>query len=209
MTRPWCFGGGVLVLVVFWIAPWPQLALPAFTAHMVAHMGVVALAAPLLALGFVGGPYDPVRRAPGLFSAILASMIELVLVWAWHMPALHHLARVSAWAAVAEQASFLGSGLLLWCAALGGSATERRDRATSGVAALLLTSMHMTLLGALIALTPRVLYGAHGTSGGLTPLDDQNLGGAVMLLFGGFAYLVGGVGLVADALRVGPLGRAA
>jgi putative membrane protein len=71
------------------------------------------------------------------------------------------------------------------------------------VAALLLTSMHMTLLGALIALSPRPLY-AHAVGfSALTPLEDQQLGGAIMLAAGGVAYLAGGLWLVVELLGNG------
>jgi putative membrane protein len=59
----------------------------------------------------------------------------------------------------------------------------------------------MTLLGALLALTPRPLYQHTGGFSGLTPLEDQHLGGAIMLLVGGLSYLVGGLGLTARLLR--------
>jgi putative membrane protein len=68
------------------------------------------------------------------------------------------------------------------------------------VVALLLTSMHMTLLGALLALAPRPLY--HRAPASMpSALDDQHLGGAIMLLVGGLAYLAGGLGLTLDVLR--------
>ena len=65
-------------------------------------------------------------------------------------------------------------------------------RAGAGVLALLLTSMHMTLLGALLALAPRPLY-AHPAS--VAALDEQHLGGAIMLAVGGVSYLAGGLWL--------------
>jgi putative membrane protein len=62
--------------------------------------------------------------------------------------------------------------------------------------------MHMTLLGALLALPPRALYVHAGhPAGALPPLDDQHLGGAVMLVVGGVSYLAGGLALVAALLR--------
>ena len=56
------------------------------------------------------------------------------------------------------------------------------------------------MLGALLALTPRPLY-AHAAGSGLTPLADQQLGGAIMLLVGGVSYLSGGLWLTAGLLR--------
>jgi putative membrane protein len=191
----------VLVLFSVWVWPLPYLGAPPFSAHMTMHMAVVAVASPLLALGLRGGRFDLAARAPRLFAAIPASLVELCAVWAWHAPLLHHAARHQRPAFVLEQGTFLFAGFLLWAAALGGSAEQRRTRAVAGVMGLLLTSMHMTLLGALIALTPRVLYTHehsqhHAT---LAPLLDQQLGGAIMLLVGGVAYLAGGLGLSADA----------
>lgn len=191
---------GGLTLAAAWWAP-SRLWGRAFFAHMIMHMGVVAVAAPLLALGIAGARRDPVRRAPGLFAPIPASLLELIVVWGWHAPALHHAARhQTAWLLV-EQGTFLLSGLLLWLSALGGDPSRRANRAGAGVVALLLTSMHMTLLGALLALTPRPLYGhAHGASR-LLPLADQQLGGAIMLIIGGVVYLLGGLSLMGGLLR--------
>jgi cytochrome c oxidase assembly factor CtaG len=55
---------------------------------------------------------------------------------------------------MAEQTAFLVSGLLVWISVFGGDPAQRHTRIASGIAALLLTSMHMTLLGALLALAP-------------------------------------------------------
>lgn len=200
MTRPTLFAAGALVLFCVWVWPLPHIATPPFSSHMAMHMAVVAVAAPLLALGVAGGRFDPAARAPAICHAIPASMVELVAVWAWHAPALHHAARHEPLAYALEQGTFLASGILLWTAALGGSSAQRRARAPAGITGLLLTSMHMTLLGALIALTPRVLYEHPHHHAGLSPILDQQLGGAIMLLVGGAAYLAGGLGLTADAL---------
>lgn len=192
---------GALTLAAAWLGPLPGLARNAFFAHMTMHMGVVAVAAPLLALGIAGSRLDPVRRSPRLFSPVPASILELAVVWAWHAPALHHAARHSGAGLIAEQGTFLLSGLLVWLSAFGGDPGRRMDRNAAGVVGLLLTSMHMTLLGALLALAPRPLYThTHGLFG-LTPLEDQHLGGAIMLLVGGLSYLLGGLWLMAGLLK--------
>lgn len=203
--RRW-LAAGVGVLALAWGAlPW--LGLPPFTGHMIMHMAVVALAAPLLALGLAGGRWDPTRRWPALAAPVTASMVEGLVVWGWHAPALHHAARHHAGALALEQGSFLLAALWLWTAALGGGPAVRRSRAAGGVAGLLLTSMHMTLLGALITLSGRGLYGTHGIHGmsdmahGIPPLLDQQIGGAVMLVAGGLAYLLGGLSLTGDVMR--------
>jgi putative membrane protein len=202
MMRAALFLLGLIVLGAAWLSPLPQLARDAFSAHMAMHMGVVAIAAPLLALGIGGSAFDPVRRWPNLFPPITVSLLELVIVWAWHGPALHHLARHTVAGLIAEQTTFLLSGFLVWISVFGGDPAQRQNRRASGIAALLLTSMHMTLLGALLALAPRPLYAHAGAPANLTPLDDQHLGGAIMLLVGGLSYLIGGLGLTATLVRV-------
>lgn len=195
----WALALGAAVLAGTWLGPLPRLAAHSFAAHMSMHMGVVAIAAPLLAHGLAQGRFDPVRRAPRLFSPVPASVVELLVVWLWHAPLLHHLARHQLAGRLLEQGSFLLTGLLLWLSVLGGDEQTRATRRGSGILALLLTSMHMTLLGALLALPPRPLY-AHG---GATPeaLHDQHWGGAIMLVVGGVVYLLGGLWLAVGLLQ--------
>lgn len=192
---------GWLTLGALWWGPLPELARDSFAAHMAMHMGVVAIAAPLLAIGVAGTSFDPVRRMPAMFPPVAISLVEFVIVWVWHAPALHHMARHNVAGLLVEQGTFFAAGFLLWLSALGGDAPLRSERAGAGVAALLLTSMHMTLLGALLALTPRVLYAHGGHETRLTPLEDQHLGGAVMLAVGGVSYLAGGLWLTAGLVR--------
>jgi putative membrane protein len=171
---------------------------------MTLHMAVVAVAAPLISVAIAGQRRDPVRRWPKLFAPVIASVGELVIVWAWHSPRLHHWARFDTAGFVVEQAMFLFAGMWVWLSAFGGPQPRSKERSGAGVIALLLTSMHMTLLGALLALSPRVLFAHHATSmrlmRSLDPLADQQLGGAIMLTVGGIAFLAGGLVLIRDLL---------
>ena len=195
--KRWWLLAGLGLLAVLWFAPLPGRH--SFALHMAAHMGVVAVAAPLLAAGIAGGPWDPARRWPrGWMAAawwpLFASVVEFVLVWGWHLPGLHLLARHDLIAYLLEQASFLGAGVLLWLAALGQGGDRGRERAGAGALALLLTATHMTLLGVLLATANRVLY-AHGDAMA-GALWDQQLGGVLMLVIGGVAYLAGALVLL-------------
>jgi putative membrane protein len=140
---------------------------------------------------------------------ILASLLELVVVWGWHAPFLRGLAERSYIATAAEQAMFLAAGLLLWMSCLAAGRSGDAAHAAAGAFGLLLTTVHMTLLGALLALSPRPLYGAGDvTCLGLvlSPAQDQQLGGVVMLLIGAAVYLAGGVYLLSRVLDA-PLPR--
>lgn len=202
MTRAWLAGSGLGVLATAWLLPLPDGLGQTFSVHMARHMAVVALAPPLLAAALSGTRFDPALRWPSVFVPIPASIVELIVVWGWHAPAPHVAARTSGLAFAAEQGSFLLAGLFLWMAVLGGRSADRPARAGAGVAGLLFTSMHMTLLGALFALAERAVYphAAHGW-GLLTPAQDQHLGGAIMLLVGGASYLFGGLWLMRHLLR--------
>lgn len=191
---------GWLVLMLSWWGPLPRMAEFSFAAHMTLHMAVVAIAAPLLSIAAAGGRYDPVRYFPVVFAAIPASVGELLIVWAWHAPALHHFARHTTLGLVVEQTLFLAAGLWIWLSAFGGPQPRLRARSGAGVIGLLLTSMHMTLLGALLVMAPRLLYSHQHSGGRLDPLTDQHLGGAVMLVVGGAAFLAGGLWLAKDLL---------
>lgn len=199
MRKTFLILGGLTLLLMWGFLP--LLAPAAFFVHMTMHMGVVAVAAPILAIGIAGGGLDPVDRFPKFFAPIPISLLELVVVWTWHAPVLHDLARHSAVGLIAEQSMFLACGLLLWLSAFGGSSPLDANRAANGVIGLLLTMMHMVLLGALLALTPRTLYVHNASHSGLTPLDDQHLGGAIMLVGGGVSYLLGGLWLSFCLLR--------
>lgn len=192
--------GGAVILGALWFGPVAGLTRGPFSAHMTIHMGVVAIAAPMLAIAIAGGRLDPVARWPRFFNAVAASVVELIVVWGWHAPRLHHAARHDANLFALEQASFLAAGLWLWLAAFGGPAGRHAERAWTGVAGLLFTSIHMTLLGAIFAVTPRALYPGMGLEG-VPALADQHLGGGLMLIIGGASYLAGGLWLAMEGLR--------
>lgn len=195
----------LVALALVWLTPLPAALPGPFSAHMAIHMTVVAVAAPLLALALAGSALDPLQGLPVTLLAVPASFVELAVVWGWHAPALHQLARHGGVAFAAEQASFLASALFVWLCAVAptrsargaGADFESGSTSGAGLLALLLTSMHMTLLGALLALAPRPLYPGHG----MTALADQQLGGALMLTVGGVVYLIGGLALAARLLR--------
>lgn len=191
---------GVAVLAIAWVVAATGHGV---TGHMAAHMAAVALAAPLIALGIAGGHADPAARWPRIVTPIPMSLVELAVVWGWHLPAARTFAASSAVGLLLEQAMFLTAGLLLWSACLGAQEAGNSVRRAAGVIALLLTTMHMTLLGVLISLAPRMLFGTTGSAWfgvALTPMADQQLGGVVMLIVGAGSYLLGGLVLLSRLL---------
>jgi putative membrane protein len=185
--------GGTICLLIAWAGPLPHMAHSAFYPHMIMHMLVVAIAAPLIAYGMVGTRFDKSEMYPRLFAPIPASVGELIIVWGWHAPVFHMVARHTTWGLILEQGSFLIAGIWVWL-----SAFVRKE---AGVIGLLLTSMHMTFLGALLSLSNRSLYNHHHGFGNLSALEDQHIGGAIMLIVGGISYLSGGLWLTFEVLK--------
>ena len=205
MMRHLSMLAGVAVLAAAWFGPLPEIAQSAFARHMIVHVAVVAVAAPLISAWFAAAPGLMQRMPRSLVSPIPASAFEFVVVWAWHLPMLHELARLYELAWAAEQASFLIAGVLLWTSALRPVAAGDGG-AGAGILALLLTSMHMILLGTLLTLAPRPLY-THGIAslGDIyAHLAGQRVGGMLMLIGGGLPYLAGGLYLVDRLLRKPP-----
>ncbi|MFD2739464.1 cytochrome c oxidase assembly protein [Sulfitobacter aestuarii] len=180
---------GLAVLAAIWLLPLQLWLGWVFPVHMLRHMALVAIAAPLLAIGLGA-------RMPWLtISPLLASALEFAVVWLWHLPTLHGIAYLHLPGYVLEQAGFLAVGLLVWVSAL------RPGEALTGAGGLLVTSMHMTLLGALLILAPRDLFAAIC---GLAPdLGQQQIGGLLMLGIGTPVYLIGGLILVHGVLEGG------
>ena len=66
------------------------------------------------------------------------------------------------------------------------------------------TSIHSGILGALLTLAGTVWYPSYiglTSSWGLTPLEDQQLGGLIMWIPAGLVYLIAGLALFAGWLR--------
>lgn len=193
MNRIWT-AAGVMVLALAWLGPLPGLVRLSFSAHMVLHMMVVGVGVPMLAYGIAPALSIPSRAPVALPVAV--SLADLIVVWGWHAPALHHAARAGgAWLAL-EQGMFAVAAGLVWLTAFAAPGGRRQMAALAGGMTLFFTSMHMTLLGALIALAPRPLFPHHPGS-----LADQQLGGAVMLTVGAVVYLGGALVLFARVLR--------
>lgn len=201
-ARNWPLLLGLLVLAACWLGPLPAMSRTAFSAHMLLHLGVVALAAPLLAIGLArsGLRVDGLRHSSAAIALIFAA--EMVVVWGWHAPPLHEAAALNVWAFVAQQASFLAVGLGVW---LLGFASDSRRGLAAAMFGFFLTFVHMTMLGVVLIMAPKLIYPAELCLGafGFAQLDDQRFGGILMAAWSAVAYLGGAVLLGARLLAPG------
>lgn len=191
-TTPWALWLGLLVLAALWLGPLPAMSRTAFSAHMILHLGVVALAAPLLALGLfrAGVRVDGLRQL-GHWT-LAAFLLEMVVVWGWHAPTLHEAAARQLPVFMLQQISFLVVGLAVWLLGFG---TRSIGAMALAILGFFLTFMHMSMLGLLLILARELIYPPDLCIGafGFEQLDDQRFGGILMAAWGGAAYLVGGI----------------
>ncbi|MFB2552241.1 cytochrome c oxidase assembly protein [Ensifer soli] len=172
---------GVGVLVLAFVSPLCALSSALFSARVLHHVLLVAVAAPLLAASFRGiAPRVPAPR--------LALAVHTLLFWAWHLPAAYGFALSSHGAYWLMQVTLLGSALWLWAAAL-----DARTPAGRACALLFATVLQMGMLAALLTFSRAPLYDTHITTTiafGMTPLEDQQLAGVLMWVPAAGPYLV-------------------
>jgi cytochrome c oxidase assembly factor CtaG len=188
-----------------------------FSVHMVEHELLMAAAAPLLVLGrplvaFLWALRQSARRDLGSVSraravhhvwffatsALVAWTVHALALWVWHLPALFEAALASELVHSLQHLCFLGAALLYWTSLL----HRRHDAEGRGVAVISLfaTTLHSSILGALLTLGTVAwypLYGGRSAGWGLTAIEDQQLAGLVMWVPGGLVYMGAALALAA------------
>lgn len=181
----------LVVMAVIFLSPLCALSAALFSARVVHHVLLIAVAAPLLALAF------PSRRAVPI-GALVA--LNVMVLWLWHVPAAYTWAIGTVAGYWLMQGSLLGAALALWREVL----RPGSDPGT-GIVGLLVMVAQMGLLGALITFAPRPLYPAHFFTTevwGLSALEDQQLAGLIMWVPAILPYL--GAALVLGLGRLFP-----
>ena len=227
-----CFGLGWATLVLALASPVDSAGSFSFAAHMVQHEMLMIVAAPLLVLGRPLGvwvwafPHDwrrrigastrngAVRAAWGSITLPLnAWLLHFAALWMWHVPATFQYALADNGIHALQHFCFLFSALLFWWAVLGKDGVRNGSLNKSRGAAILYlftTMMHTGALGALFTMSEHVwypMYGSRAQAFGLTALEDQQLGGLIMWIPGGLAYVAAGLVLCARWLVRRPQAR--
>jgi putative membrane protein len=171
---------GWAIAAVALMSPLCALSVSLFAARVAQHMILLLIAAPLIASSL---PRWRIVERPGF--AWTATAAFFVLLWFWHMPRPYEATFASSWGYWAMHVSLFGSGIALWAALL-------RQRSAQALAAGMVTSIHMGLLGAVICLASWPMYRPHYATTeawGFTPLADQQLGGVIMWVPGCLIFL--------------------
>ena len=211
------YWAGLLMLAIALVSPLHYLGEHLFTFHMIEHEIVMAVAAPLIVLArpigvlFWGLPRPLRRPAMRLVrsrmidvpwtiatTGVVATLLHAAAIWIWHVPALFDATVTSSLLHRLQHLSFLVTAVVFWWAVIW------KEGRGSGAWHLFLTMLHTSILGALIALAPRVAYVAqtrYAGEFGLTPLEDQQLAGIVMWVPGGIIYAGAALAMLAELIR--------
>ena len=201
--------GSVVALAIALGSPLEAMAAALASAHMVQHILLVLVAAPLLVVGapmatvLAAGPARVrgiavrLARNRGISNMSRVARVPLVAwfshaaaLWLWHSAVLYDMALHHPWVHAVEHLTFLGTGMLFWSTVLG---PHRRYRVSGPAAVLVVFTMGLqsVFLSALLTFSPTAWYGTYAISAptwGLDPLTDQQLAGLIMWIPAGFVY---------------------
>jgi cytochrome c oxidase assembly factor CtaG len=220
-TQAWFFAAGWTVLAVALTPPLHALSDSLFSAHMVQHELLMVVAAPLLVLGrpdlaylralppFARMKAARVLRRPSIRGAMrfllapaTAWLLHGLALWVWHIPGMFDATLSHAWIHGLQHASFLGTALLFWASL--SSVHVGRCSYAAGIIYLFTTALHTTVLGALLTFASSPWYPAYLRTAvffGLSPLEDQQLGGLIMWVPGGVVYMIVALWLLGTLIR--------
>jgi putative membrane protein len=181
-------------LAAAWVAtgsPVSHLDHHLLTAHMVQHLLLMVVAAPLILLGMPSVQWRP--------HPVLCWLTGNLTVTLWHVPAIFELALGSRFWHQFEHASFFIAGILFWWPVIHPGFATR----WSIPLYLFFATLPCDALSAFLAFCGRVVYRPYVSAGGhfgLSPLEDQALAGALMWVTVTFAYLTPALVLTAQLL---------
>ncbi len=214
--RTAAFAGGLAAIVVALGSPIDGLADRLFWVHMIQHVLLIGVAAPLLALsrpwarmwrgfplsyrrtvaGALAGPgWKPLRRAAAFVGGTLVSWLLFnVNFCAWHLPVLYDAALRWGPVHALEHLTFFATALLFWTRVVPSSPWRSPLSEPAKLAYLGSTLVVGWVLAIVLALATSPLYSAYteqgSRPGGISPLTDQQLAAGVMWVPGSLAYTI-------------------
>jgi cytochrome c oxidase assembly factor CtaG len=221
--RARCFTAALVALGLALLSPLDALSGALASAHMVQHLLLLLVAAPLLALSapssaILRGSPLALRRASGRWRRRLRLthgnlgvlrhpaavwLLSVGVIWFWHAAGPYDATLDNQPLHVLEHASFLVTAVLFWQVVVG---VRGAARVLGGLGVLLVFAMAMqsVFLSVLLtfARTPWYSGYAQTTSPwGLDPLTDQRLAGVIMWIPAGGIYLVVALALLVTWIR--------
>ncbi len=186
-----CFAGGMALVLAALVSPIDRLAEQLFFMHMIQHLLLLDLAAILVLLGLTKVILRPATRrlvrleraAGALAHPVFAIGCYVVVMWAWHVPALYDAALRYAGIHVLEHVSFAVAGGLYWWHLLSPIRSRKRLGGMGPVLYMVSTKVLVGLLGVGLAFAPDAIYDFYERQPGFWGVasgTDQAIGGLIM-----------------------------
>ena len=215
------FTAGIVSIWTAIASPLGTLDHQSLTIHMMKHLVLMTVAAPLILAGapvFVlvcGLPKLFIKSHPPV-AGLTARWLERcpmhpVSCWlagtaaviGWHLPAVFQLGMRSHWVHHLEDACFLLGGLLFWWPIVQSSPSATRSPRWSMALYLFLATLPCDILSGFLVFCNRAVYPFYLSTPhlfSLLPLQDQESAGALMWVWATFAYLIPAVAITLQIL---------
>jgi cytochrome c oxidase assembly factor CtaG len=212
LWRGACFLGAIFIILLGDSAPIDTLSGRFFWVHMIQHLLLLVVMAPLLVASapllplWLGLPswtrrlvkwlkagrafYQVGRwlRQPAVSCALL-----IIGTWAWHWPSLYDLALTNGaihdWC---EHATFLAVSLLFWSQVIPSPPLHSRLGYLGRMGCVGVAIAQNVVLAVLLGFAPAALYAPYAhlaaATGGFSALQDQQLGAGIMWTFGDLPF---------------------
>jgi putative copper resistance protein D len=203
------FLGGILALEVALASGIERYDATLFSVHMVQHMLLTLVAAPLLVLGapitLLLRVASPVARRRWILPVLHSRVVRVVshpivtwsvftvVMWASHLSPLFDAALESEPLHRLEHVVYLGAAMLFWWPVVGADPSPHRMSYPARILYLFLQMPQSTFLALTIFNGAAPLYAHYVTTGrpwGPSPLVDQQAAGAIMWVWGDLTFLV-------------------
>jgi putative membrane protein len=188
------FAGAMVALLAALVSPIEGLGEDyLFSAHMVQHVLLGDIAPLLLLLALTRVIMRPatrrltrIERALGPFaSPITGIALWLGVMYLWHVPALYDAATEHAGVHLLEHVSFFAAGLALWWPLVQPVPMRRRLTGLQPLGYVGAAKAGLAALGIYLAWSSTALYPYYERAPriwNLSPVEDQNVGGVIMMV---------------------------
>lgn len=203
---------GLFALVIALLSPVDVLGADLFWMHMIQHMIIMTVAAPLMAAAapdfvVIWALPLPWRKTLGkikqrvdawqspwylLWQPLVLWPLFAFILWIWHLPRFYEAALQDYWVHAFQHIGFFVIAFLFWRVLLD-PISRLRLSTGMGILYLFATSMHAMLLGVFMTLSPRVWYPSHLLTTerwGVSALEDQQVAGLIMWMPACMIYVI-------------------
>ena len=198
--RIFLFALGITLLLLAFASPIAAIGEEElFSFHMLQHVLIGDLA-PLFLLAGLSGPmlrpllaFRTVERLRVLANPIVALPIWATNLYLWHLPFLYEAAVRHSSVHALEHACFFTAGLIMWLPVLETLPAPEWFGTGPKLAYIACVRVVETVLGNVFVWSGAVFYGVYARGDelwGISPLQDQGLAGAVMMIEGSIVTLV-------------------